>query len=408
MKLTELRDYQIEFEKIKADLNLGFKEIDNRRRKFTLDYPIKEITLLTKDEYVIGKGDSTFCNRIENELNNWGNIHGSPAIKFGLYFGKYGGDHTRKYRIGRKEYGAEENIALKNILSAIVELLENKNNFETLKKNPISAMFKGKILSVYYPDDFLNIFSATHLNYFINVLCIDHDSKSELDKQALLLNFKKRDQVMDKWSVYEFSKFLYSSFGSPNDEIKEENISEELKDFKLKDFPPIESLKFDYVDLQTSEFAEIKKDVKNKEGKIDYLNRSKKFKRIGDRGEQIVLRAEKQFLKKNGKNDLVKLVDHVAESDDSAGYDILSFDLDGKEKSIEVKTTLKKIGRGDIYLTANELEVAKKKENYYFYIVYEAGTKHPKIWRIKSMDLLGDKNIAKMPILYKFSFNTNS
>ena len=97
-------------------------------------------------------------------------------------------------------------------------------------------MFKGKILSVYYPNDFLNIFSAKHLNYFINILGLDNESKSELDKQALLLNFKKSDKVMQKWSVYEFSKFLYASFGNPNNEIKEEKISKELKDFKLKDF----------------------------------------------------------------------------------------------------------------------------------------------------------------------------
>lgn len=407
MKITELRDYQIEFEKKRAYFNSGFKEINSLRKKFTADYPINRITELTKDEYVIGKGDSTFCNRIENELNDWGNIHGSPAIKFGLYFGKYGEDITRKYRIGRKEYGTDENIALKKILSAIVELLKNKNDFEVLKKNPISPMFKGKILSVFYPNDFLNIFSAKHLNYFINILGLDNESKSELDKQALLLNFKMSDKVMQKWSVYEFSKFLYSSFGNPNDEIKEDKISKELKEFKLKDFPPIESLKFDYVVLQTNEFPEPKGKGKNKGTKIDYSNRSKKFKRIGDRGEQIVLRAERQFLNENGKEDLANLVDQISERDDSVGYDILSFELDGSKKLIEVKSTLRKIGKSNVYLSANELQVAENEKNYYFYIIYEAGSKRPKIWKIKSSDFLNDSNIVKEPILYKINMNTN-
>jgi len=406
MKITELRDYQIEFEKIRADYNSGFKEINALRKKFTIDYPINEITKLTKDQYVIGKGDSTFCNRIENDLNDWGNIHGSPAIKFGLYFGKYGQDKTRKYRIGRKEYGTDENIALKKILFAIVELLENKNDFDILKKNPISPMYKGKILSVYYPNDFLNIFSAKHLNYFINVLGLDNDSKSELDKQALLLNYKNSDKVMKEWSVYEFSKFLYKSFGNPNDEIKEENISKELKGFKLKDFPPIESLKFDYVNLQTNKLPEPKEKGKNKGTKIDYSNRSKKFKRIGDRGEQIVLRAERQFLKKNGKKDLAKLVDQISKRDDSVGYDIKSYELDGTEKLIEVKSTLRKIGKSNVFLSANELQVAENENNYYFYIIYEVGSKRPKIWKIKSSDLLNDSNIVKEPILYKLNMNT--
>lgn len=406
MKITELRDYQIEFEKIRADYNLGFKEIDSLRKKFTTDYPITQIQKLTIDEYVTGKGGLTFCNRIENDLNGWGNIHGSFATKFGVYFGKFGEDTTPKYRIGRKEYGTDERIALKKILSAIIELLEFKDDFVILKKNPISPMFKGKILSVYYPNEFLNIFSAKHLNYFINVLGLDNDSKSELDKQALLLNFKNNDIVMKEWTIYEFSKFLYLSFGKPNDEIKEENISNELKNFNLKDFPPIETLKFDYVDLQTNEIPELSKKEKNKLTKIDYTNRSKKFKRIGDRGEQIVLRAEKQFLNNNGRKNLAEVVDQISQKDDSAGYDIKSYELDGTEKLIEVKSTLRKIGRSNIFLSANELQVAEKENNYYFYIIYEVGSKRPKIWRIKSSDLLNNSNVVKEPILYKLNMNT--
>ena len=406
MKITELRDKQFAFSKIRTDYNSGFKEINRLRKKFTSDYPINRITKLKLDDYVIGKGNPTFCNRIENDLNEWGNIHGSFAVKFGLYYGKLGKDTTQKYRIGRKEYGTDENIALKKILSAIVELLENKDDLEVLKKNPISPMFKGKILSVYYPNDFLNIYSAKHLNYFINILGLDNDSKSELDKQALLLNYKMSDKVMDEWSIYEFSKFLYESFGNPNDEIKEDNLSEELKDFRLKDFPPIESLKFEYVNLETNEIPESKGKGKNKGTKIDYSNRSVKFKRIGDRGEQIVLRAERQFLKRNGKKDLAELVDQISERDDSVGYDIKSFDLDGTEKLIEVKSTLRKIGKSNVFLSANELQVAEKEKNYYFYIIYEVGSKLPKIWKIKGTDLLNDSNIVKEPILYKLNMNT--
>lgn len=406
MKITELRDYQIEFEKIRADFNSGFKEINSLRKKFTSDYPTSRIRTLTLDEYVTGKGGQTFCNRIENDLNEWGNIHGSFATKFGVYYGKFGKNSKSKYRIGRKEYGTDENVALKKILSAIIELIENKDDLAILKKNPISPMFKGKILSVYYPNEFLNIFSAKHLNYFINNLGLDNDSKSELDKQALLLDFKNSDKVMKEWSIYEFSKFLYSSFGRPNDEIKEENISKELKKFNLKDFPPIESLKFDYVELQTDELPEQIEKKKNKETKVDYSNRSRKFKRIGDRGEQIVLRAERQLLKKNGRKDLAKLVDQISERDDSVGYDIKSYELDGTEKLIEVKSTLRKIGNSNIFLSANELQVAENKENYYFYIIYEVGSKRPKIWKVKSSDFLNDSNIVKEAILYKLNMNT--
>lgn len=405
MNIAELREYQLEFEKIRGEFRKEYKRVNKLRKKFIKDYSIANLTKLTKDEYVIGKGKSTFCNRIENELNNWGNIHGSPATKFGLYFGKYGQDKTRKYRIGRQEFSKDEDIALGLILNAITQLLTNRAELEILKKNPISPMFKGKILSVYYPEEFLNIYSAKHLNYFINTLGIDNNSRSELDKQALLLKYKNNDKVMKPWKVYEFSKFLYNSFGNPNDEIKEADVHNELKAFKLNDFPPIETLKFDYIELKTIELPTTKDRTKSKSKKIDYSKQSKRLKRIGDRGEQIVLRAEKQYLRKNGKNKLAKLVDRISERDDSVGYDILSYDLEGNTRYIEVKSTLKKVGKGNVYISSNELSVANNKSNYYFYIIYEVGSKRPKIWKIKGLHLLNDENVIKEPILFKLNIH---
>lgn len=406
MNITELREFQIEFEKMKSDVNLEFKHIDSIRKKFVKDYPLNRISLLTKDEFVIGKGNLSFCNRMENELNGWGNIHGSPAIKFGLYFGKLGDDKDKKYRIGKRSFGSEENIALSNILTSIKQLIENKDNIQILKDNLISPMFKGKILSVYHPDIFLNIFSSSHLNYFINILGIDNSSRNELDKQAVLLKYKNDDLVMKNWSNYEFAKFLYVSFKNPNDELKDEYISKELKEFKEKDFPPIEKVKIKFVDLVIEEITNKTNIGVINPNKIDYSNRSKSNKRIGDRGEQIVFKAEKEFLIKNGRQNLAKLLDKVSERDDSLGYDLISYDLDGNKKYIEIKSTLKNIGESNIFITANELEISNQLNNYFFYIVYEAGTNEPKIWKITASNLLTDDKVIKEPILYKLKFKT--
>lgn len=100
MNLTELREYQSDFEVIRKDHDKEFKETDSLRKKFVKDFTVDRIKNLSLDEYVVGKGDSSsFCNRIENELNLWGNIHGNNARKFGLYFGAFGKDVERKYRI---------------------------------------------------------------------------------------------------------------------------------------------------------------------------------------------------------------------------------------------------------------------------------------------------------------------
>jgi len=408
MNLTELRENQADFEVIRKNLDKGFKDIDSLRRKFVKDFPINRIKNLSLDEYVVGKGESlSFCNRIENELNLWGNIHGSNARKFGLYFGTFGEDKERKYRIGKNAFGTDKDKALKLILSKIVELIENKDNFKILKNNPISPMFKGKILSVYYPNDFLNIFSAKHLNYFINSLSLNNNSKSEIDKQALLLKYKDNDKVMKNWTIYEFSKFLYFTFKNPKEVANDSGFPKELINFKLDDFPPIETLKHDFVDLATVETELPEKgNNKRKSRKADYPTRSKNYKKIGDRGEQIVLRAEQQYLKKNGKKKLATKIDHVSTKDDSVGYDILSYDIEGNPKPIEVKSTLKPIGQNKLFLTANELKVSQEEPNYHFYIVYEVGSKRPQIWRIKASDLIEDKNVKKEPVLYELNLKT--
>ncbi|WP_218190133.1 hypothetical protein [Plesiomonas shigelloides] len=124
----------------------------------------------------------------------------------------------------------------------------------------------------------MNIFSAKHLNYFIDNLCIENSSKSELDKQVLLLHYKNSVQVMKKWSAYELSRFLYKTFGSPNDEVKEEKLPNELKKFREKDFPPIETVNFSYIILTTNELAEHQDRRERKGSKIDCINRSKKLK----------------------------------------------------------------------------------------------------------------------------------
>lgn len=407
MQLSELREFQVDFEKSRLDINSKYKDMFKAVEKFKKDYSAERILSLDLDEYVIGKGrNDSFCNRIENELNAWGNIHGSTAKKFGIYFGVDGKDKERKYRIGKNIFGTTIDEAFLNIKTSIVELLKNENDIELLKKNPISTMYKGKILSIYFPEKFLNIYAAGHLNYFINMLGLENTSKYELDKQLHLLEFKNNDAVMKNWSVFEFGRFLYHSFGRPTDELKEGEISKELSEYKINDFPPIEKIRVEYIDLETATITNIGTTQYKTIKKVDYSAQSKKYKRIGDRGEQIAVMAERKFLIANGKPDLAKKVDQISKRDDSVGYDIKSFDLNNREKFIEVKSTLKPAGICNVFLSSNELHVSQSKDNYYFYIVYDAGSKRPKIWRIKGSDFINDENVDLQPVLYKITLKT--
>jgi hypothetical protein len=407
MKINELREYQLEFEKRRSELKKDFKEVTLLRNKFVRDYSISRIQKLKLDEYIIGKGENTFCNRIENELNAWGNMHGSPAWKFGVYFGKYREDKRKDYRIGKKDFGDDIQVAYENVKQEIIKLINDgkTENYEALKANLISPMFKGKILSLYYPKKYLNILSTKHLDYFISLLGIENSSESELDKRSCLMNLKNSDSVMKYWSILEFTRFLYLSFGNPNDEINDKKLPKALKGLKLKDFPPIEKISSEAVELTV---CELPVKTKRRKGNIkpNYEGKSKNAKRIGDRGELVVLKFEKDYLKQNNKERLSKKVKHISKSDDRAGYDIQSFEINGDKKFIEVKSTLNPIGKGQIQITDNEYNISQELSNYYIYIVYDAGGLRPKIWPVKANDLLKNKYIKLTPVLYRIELKT--
>ena len=106
--------------------------------------------------------------------------------------------------------------------------------------------------------------------------------------------------------------------------------------------------------------------------KIDFIEKEIRNKHLGLLGELFILKSEIDFLKTNGKDDLANKVQHVSvEIGDGLGFDILSYDLFGNEKNIEVKTTRSNISR-PFYLTRNEIEVSSKNpENYFLYRLFD-------------------------------------
>ena len=115
--------------------------------------------------------------------------------------------------------------------------------------------------------------------------------------------------------------------------------------------------------------------LKEKAG-VDYIEEEKKRKEIGDLGEQFIYDQESEKVKqyKLPKSKQVKWV--ARDIGDGLGFDILSYDENGNEMYIEVKTTL---GEEDtsFFVSANELEKSKQcGDNYYLYRVYEFDKKN--------------------------------
>jgi uncharacterized protein DUF3883 len=73
---------------------------------------------------------------------------------------------------------------------------------------------------------------------------------------------------------------------------------------------------------------------------ISYLERESRNASLGAAGEALALEVEDRRLRSAGHKQLAERIEHVSRSQgDGLGYDILSFETDGRERLIEVKTT---------------------------------------------------------------------
>jgi hypothetical protein len=121
--------------------------------------------------------------------------------------------------------------------------------------------------------------------------------------------------------------------------------------------------------------------------KRDYLQREQENSSVGEAGEKLVFESEKRRLIKEKCPKLAEKVEWISkDKGDGAGYDILSWQKDGREKYIEVKTT--KLGlESPFYFSEVENDFSKEFSNAFFlYRVFEI-KKFPKMfWRQGSFE----------------------
>jgi hypothetical protein len=372
-----------------------WQNAEQLQTRFVADYPLRKIPNLTLDEYVIGKGpkNRSFCYRIEREMDTIGIILGSTSFKFGAYFGHTKSDQLDKYRFA-KRWGASVDEAFKSVKRAIVELLTADLNGDlvTIANNPLSSLFKGKILFIYNPKKYAPIYSEAHLKHFIAKLNLRGPFECEADMQRALMEYRAQwpelraqHPALYMWLLYEIFPYRSKNGFSEEDSSPEPILDESLKGAQFISEIPASRIE--------------SKNTTKAHGVGDYEDDLRKRRRIGDRGEHLVLALEKARLIQAKKPKLAERVMHISQETDSAGYDILSFEEDGNERPIEVKaTTGKNLDRG-FYISSNEVEKAAELPNYHLYIVFSAMSKQPQILPIKQPGFDG-KHFRLTSVLY--------
>jgi hypothetical protein len=114
----------------------------------------------------------------------------------------------------------------------------------------------------------------------------------------------------------------------------------------------------------------------------DYLARESHNRSLGKAGELFVMTLEAQRLHAAGKKALAERVEHVSETQgDGLGFDVLSFETDGRERLIEVKTT----AFGELtpfFVSRNELARSNADAGHYqLYRVFDF-RKRPRVFNL--------------------------
>ena len=369
-----------------TDCQNELSRLEKLRKKFVDDFPIDKIEEMTLTQFTAGNHNRTsFCNRLENELKGLGDMHGSRVDKFGVYYSNLRGCYecAKKWNKGKKV--PEGFIEVKQEIKKLLKDGEVMD-YCAIWNNRISPLFKGKILSIYFPDKYLSVFSKNHVKSFLSALNMEYDSNLSIEQNKLkLLSIKNYDERLMKFDNQLLMKFLYSS---TYNYMTDENFSD------ASSYSDIELVDIDYLNLIEQNNTGIPKKTNHIENELSKIIQ-------GNKAEEIVLHFERQKLYGLNKDNLAQKVEQVSKTrGDGLGYDILSFNDKGEEIYIEVKSKRSFNHAMSFYLTENECQFLDKTPNSYIYYVFDVYGK-PKIHVVNLHKLKTLGKNWKVPVIYK-------
>jgi len=368
MSVKDLVKFEAEYDSSHEDSAL------QTRGQFIARFPLDSVDKLTLDEYVVGHHEPSFCNLVESGTKAWANIQGATSFKFGIYFGRTKSDATRKYRFTEK-FGTNEKDAFAAVKAALLDLVQlgaaDAPDYAAIDANPLSQMFKAKILSLYYPERFLAMCSSEHLQMIAEIMGFPEDLPSS-QYQNLLLKTKRDDPTTRKWSEPKFMAYLYKV----------------------------------YVRAELGGERSITKPKIRKHRRVDFEEMQKQKSEIGRIAEDYALDWEKKRL---AGARLEHLIDKIEDRRERPGYghDFLSYSADDEHRYIEVKCVAKVSDGHRFFLSDNEHQTSlspEHKDGYYFYLVFFDGSRNP----VELVAIFADKLYPKaemLPSSYEVRFD---
>ncbi|SIQ01308.1 5-methylcytosine-specific restriction enzyme B [Peribacillus simplex] len=205
-------------------------EKEEGRQSFLKRFPFASLIDLTIDEFSNTKTKDCFNYWLERK-KILGGIGGGNSSKFGIYLSKTGdyckGYGKQKIELKGEQLNKEFQSLKERIIKAIKFAEEDHISDISSLEVPVFNMVLLKILNIYIPDKFLNIYSPPILielgkELNINDALLASKYSIELNHEVLIA-LKKQD-VFSSWSNEEISRFIWDTF-SERDKALDKNIN---------------------------------------------------------------------------------------------------------------------------------------------------------------------------------------
>ena len=200
-----------------------FETLAENKSKFVERFPLDKLLDMPIEEYIDLKANypetynDVFTYWLERKEEIGGAIGGGNASKFYIYM-----DATGKYCIGygnNKRYieGDELKYEYNELISKIVKSIElaKEDNIQGIKElnPPLWNMVLLKILSIYVPDKFIDIYSSSVLVPLAEILNLDIDKSPENIIEINYLATKKLREMDEfkEWEMFKLSNFVWET-----------------------------------------------------------------------------------------------------------------------------------------------------------------------------------------------------
>ncbi len=196
------------------------KEIEDKRKYFLIEFSKEKIEKLDKDHYFQGRGikQGNFTYELEWNSVCLGRIGGGSVYKFG-----YEDDFFKIKKLLIKILSTNNSIQQFYTQDGKLTGFSKEIIKDTVNLKGIGRAFIGKVLSVYFPDIFINIFG--HQDLFLEKIYSDYKPETHgvelfLRNNYLLLDIKNK--YVSELSNNEYTHLLYKIFEikKPDDEFQ--------------------------------------------------------------------------------------------------------------------------------------------------------------------------------------------